>query len=143
MNDAHYRKLENMYHQAPVNSLYGNRLTVSEGASQIVWEVDARFFHAMSALHGSAYFKLLDDAAFFAANSLVEDAFVLTASFHIHFLRPIVGGTVRAEGAIVSAGRNLLVAEAALFDDNDDECATGSGTFAHSRIPLTEEIGYR
>jgi acyl-coenzyme A thioesterase PaaI-like protein len=35
--------------------------------------------HSIHAVHGSVYFKALDDAAFFAVNSLVEDVFVLTA----------------------------------------------------------------
>lgn len=142
MDSSHHQKLANMYHAAPINRLYGNRLTVSEGASAIVWDVRSEFFHAVSALHGSAYFKLLDDAAFFAANSVVPAHFVLTASFHVHFLRPVTGGTVRAEGALVSEGRHLLVAEASLLDADGNEVAVGSGTFARSAIPLTPEIGY-
>ena len=48
------------------------------------------------------YRKLLDDATFFAASSLVDDVFVLTASFNIYFLRPISAGTMTARGTIVS-----------------------------------------
>jgi len=139
---SHYEKLARMYHGAPINELYGNRLTVSDGAAEITWQVKPEFFHAVSALHGSAYFKLLDDAAFFAANSVVEDCFVLTASFNAHFLRPILGGTVRAEGSLVSEGRALLVAESTLFDEDENPVAFGSGTFARSKIPLDAKIGY-
>ncbi|MCB9591470.1 MAG: PaaI family thioesterase [Sandaracinaceae bacterium] len=142
MDSAHYAKLANMYHGAPINQLYGNRLTVSEGSAVILWDVQDKFFHAVSALHGSAYFKLLDDAAFFAANSVVTETFVLTASFHLHFLRPVLGGTVRAEGTLVTEGRHLLVAEASLYDGDGNEVAMGSGTFARSSIPLTPDIGY-
>ena len=35
-------------------------------------------FHAAGAGHGTIYFKMLDDAAFYAANSMVEEQFVLT-----------------------------------------------------------------
>lgn len=142
MHAAHFEKLANMYHAAPINRLYGNRLTVAEGSAEIVWDVREDFFHAVDALHGSAYFKLLDDAAFFAASSVVPEHFVLTASFHLHFLRPVMGGTVRAEGHLVSEGRHLLVAEATLFDEEGHDVAFGSGTFARSKIPLTPEIGY-
>jgi hypothetical protein len=31
------------------------------------------FFHAAHAVHGSVYFKALDDAAFFAVASLVQE----------------------------------------------------------------------
>jgi len=139
---SHFDKLARMYHAAPINELYGNRLTVTDGGSEIVWDVKPDFFHAVGALHGSAYFKLLDDAAFFAANSVVDDCFVLTASFNVHFLRPILGGTVRAEGTLVSEGRHLLVAESTLFDEDGHHVAFGSGTFAKSKIPLDAKIGY-
>jgi len=142
MAPTHFEKLANMYHQAPINELYGNRLTVSEGASEIIWEVQPKFFHALGALHGSAYFKLLDDSAFFAANSVEMQHFVLTASFHVHFLKPVLGGTVRAEGTLVTEGRHLLVAESTLYDEEGNDIAFGSGTFARSSVPLSEDIGY-
>ena len=139
---SHYEKLARMYHGAPINELYGNRLTVSEGAAEIVWEVKPEFFHAVSALHGSAYFKLLDDAAFFAANSIVEDCFVLTASFNIELLRPVVSGTLRAVGELHKPGRQLLFAHATLFGPDGEELARGSGTFARSGLALDASVGY-
>ncbi|MGE0789966.1 MAG: PaaI family thioesterase [Sandaracinaceae bacterium] len=143
MDEAHYRKLERMYHGAPINQIFTHRLEVEHGRAVIRWEVQRELFHAADALHGSAYFKLLDDAAFFAANSVVAEHFVLTASFHVHFLRPVLGGTVRAEGQLVSEGRHLLVAESVIFDDDEREVGLGSGTFARSQVPLTDRIGYR
>ena len=132
-----------MYYAAPINQLYHHRIEISAGRASITWGVQSEFFHAAGAAHGSTYFKMLDDAAFFAANSVVDAHFVLTASFHVHFLRPITGGTVRADGELVSEGRHLLVAESVLLDASGQEVAMGSGTFARSRIPLTEEMGYR
>ena len=35
-------------------------------------------FHTAGAAHGTLFFKMLDDAAFYAANSLVTDRFLLT-----------------------------------------------------------------
>ena len=140
--EEHYRSLAAMYHGAPVNQEFTHRLEVSEGRAVITWEVQPKFFHAAGALHGSAYFKMLDDAAFFAANSVVFEHFVLTASFHTHFLRPVVGGTVVAEGELVSEGRHILVAESVLVNEAGEELAMGSGTFARSTIALSPELGY-
>jgi acyl-coenzyme A thioesterase PaaI-like protein len=42
---------------------------------------------------GSVYFKMLDDAAFFAVNSIVEDVFVYTVSLNVQLLRPVASGT--------------------------------------------------
>ncbi len=47
----------------------------------------------------SVYFKALDDAAFFAANSVVEDVFVLTTNFNIQLLRTVTEGTLIATGS--------------------------------------------
>ena len=45
--------------------------------------ISDKYFHALNAIHGTVYFKLLYDAAFFAANSVVKDVFVLTSSFNL------------------------------------------------------------
>ncbi len=107
------------------------------------FEVDPRHFHAAGSLHGSVYFKGLDDAAFFAVSSVVRDVFVLTASFTVYLTRPVSGGVLRAEGRVTSRSRNLYVAESVLYLEPDREAARGSGTFMRSRLPLTEEVGYR
>jgi acyl-coenzyme A thioesterase PaaI-like protein len=63
--------------------------------------VRPEFFHAAHAVHGSVYFKALDDAAFFAVNSLVTDVFVLTASYNLYLTRPVTEGALRAVGRVV------------------------------------------
>ncbi len=92
MSEEHHRKLEAMYGAAPVNAPCEPRLEVREGEATLVMEVRACHFHAAGSLHGSVYFKALDDAAFFAVNSLVEDVFVLTTSFTVYLLRPVRRG---------------------------------------------------
>lgn len=132
-----------MYLAAPVNELYGPRIDIGQGTASIRQPVEERFFHAAGALHGSVLFKIMDDAAFFAANSLVEDRFVLTVTFDVHLLAPVTGGTVTAQAGIVHEGDPLLVAEARVHDDDDRLVARGTGSFIPSRIELTEELGYR
>ncbi len=142
MND-HYLKLANMYHAAPVNRYYEPRLEVGEGTAVITMPVRPDLFHAAGALHGSVYFKMLDDAAFFAANSLVADVFVLTVSFNIHLIRPVTSGILRAEGSVVSATKNLFVAESILYFEPDRLAGKGSGSFMRSRIQLEDVRSYR
>lgn len=138
----HFRCLEHMYHQAACNRYYSPRLTVGEGTAELEIAVKPDFFHAMQAVHGSVYFKALDDAAYFAANSLVEEFAVLTASFHIHLLRPVTEGTLKAVGRVVRPSRTLLVAEAQLFDSQGRELARGSGDFVPSKLSLKGTPGY-
>ena len=142
-NEEHYRKLEHMYLSAPVNEYYAPEIHISEGQAQVTMPVRPDFFHAANAVHGAVYFKLLDDSAFFAANSLVENVFVLTVSYNVYFTRPISEGVMKATGKVVQASRRLIVAESVVVDSEEHEIARGSGTFMRSMIKLTEEIGYK
>lgn len=140
--EDHYRKLEHMYHTAPVNLEFKPRLHVSEKRAEIEMDVDPRYFHAANALHGAVYFKMLDDASFFAANSIVDDVFVLTSGFQLHFFRPVTKGTLHSIGELEFASSNLFVCKARLYVE-EQEVAYGTGSFMKSRQPLTEDIGYR
>jgi uncharacterized protein (TIGR00369 family) len=99
--------------------------------------------HAAGAAHGTIYFKMLDDAAFYAANSLVSDRFLLTTGFNLHFTKPVREGQVVAEGRWISGRRRVFVAEARLIDAEGDEIGRGTGTFMRSRIALAGLPGYR
>jgi uncharacterized protein (TIGR00369 family) len=104
--------------------------------------VKPEFFHAADAVHGSVYFKLLDDAAFFAVNSLIEDYFALTASFTTYLLRPISEGTMKATGKVVYAAARSFIAESLVVDGGGKEIARGSGNFVVSKIKLAADMGY-
>jgi len=142
MAEEHYRKLERMYASAPINEYFRPVLTVSEGAAEVVIPVKRDFFHAAHAVHGSVYFKALDDAAFFAVNSLVPDVFVLTVTYNVYLTRPISEGTLRASGRVVHRSRQLFLAEAELVDDQGRQIGRGSGSFMKSAIALDESVGY-
>ena len=141
--DDHYRRLERMYLAAPCNAYFRPEIRVGEGTAEVRLTVRPDFFHAASAVHGSVYFKLLDDATFFAASSLVDDVFVLTASFNIYLLRPISAGVMMASGTIVSRSKRLLIGEGLIVDEEGKDLARGTGTFMPGRARLDEQPGYR
>jgi uncharacterized protein (TIGR00369 family) len=140
--EEHYRKLERMYVTAPTNAYFAPRLHVSQGQAEVVIPVRPHLFHAAGAVHGSVYFKALDDAAFFAVNSLVEDVFMLTVSFNMYLTRPISDGEMKATSRVIHRSRRLFIAESVLVDVNGRELARGTGTFVKSDIPLSQELGY-
>ena len=141
-SDEHYRRLERMYLSAPINRIYEPDIRVSEGAAEVALVVQPAFYHAAQALHGSVYFKCLDDATFFAVNSVVFDVFVLTVTFNIVLVRPVTAGRISARGRLVHTSRSLYLAEAELRDESQKLVATGSGTFMRSKIALGPEVGY-
>lgn len=139
----HHRALERLYGAAPVNTLFASTIEVTgEGRARIAFTVDRGVHHAAGAAHGTIYFKMLDDAAFYAANTLVTDRFLLTTSFNLHFSKPVRTGTIVAEGRWISGRRRVLVAESRLVDAAGEEIGRGTGTFMRSRIALSSLRGY-
>jgi uncharacterized protein (TIGR00369 family) len=140
---AHFRALESLYRHAPVNRLFESTLEIVEqGFARIRFRVDESVFHAAGAAHGTVYFKMMDDAAFYACNSLVTDRFLLTTAFNLNFTKPLKAGEVVAEGRWASGRRRVFVAEARLIDASGEEAARGTGTFMRSQIPLSTLPGY-
>ena len=141
--ELHFRALERLYASAPINRLFASTIAIpTEGQARITFNVDPAVYHAAGAAHGTIYFKMLDDAAFYAANTLATDRFLLTTSFNLHFTKPVRGGEVVAEGRWVSGRKRVFVAESRLVDAAGDEIGRGTGTFMRSRIALSTLPGY-
>ena len=138
----HWRRLESMYRAAPVNGLFAPTIHIGDGVAEVSWAVREAHMHSAHSVHGSVYFKALDDAAYFAVASLVDDVFVMTASFTVYLLRPVTEGTLTSHGRVVSASRTLWVAESVLVDHREREVARGSGTFMRGRVLLAGALGY-
>lgn len=139
----HFRKLERMYAAAPINAWFAPKLTVGQGEAEVRILLRPDFHHAAGAAHGTLYFKAMDDATFFAANSLVEGFFVLTAKFELELLRPVVDGEICAKARVVGEDDRRITCEAKLFDSQDQLIGKGEGEFARSKMPLTPEVHYR
>lgn len=138
MTDSrHFRSLEAMYQAAPINRDNPPRMTVAKGEAIIDMHLMPAYHHTAGAVHGSVYFRLLDDAAFFAANSLEGELFVLTTSFTTYITRPVVEGTVKAVGRVVNANQSQWIAESVLYNSQGREIARGNGIFVRSKIRLS------
>ena len=140
--ELHYKKLEHMYQSAPINGFYEPKMDVSEGKAVIEIDISEKHHHAAGAVHGSVYFKMLDDAAYFAANSLEFKVFVLTVSFTTYLTRPVSEGILKSVGQVVNANKSQFISEAILYNGEGREIGRGNGIFVRSKIPLTPEIGY-
>ena len=145
MDQQHFDKLARMYLNANINvDIFDTTtISISPKRAEIGLTIDKKYFHALGAIHGSVYFKLLDDAAFFAVNSTITDAFVLTKSFNIHFKRPVNSGVLKAIGTCKDSSNGAYFAEAELKNEVGKIVAHGSGEFVKSKVLLTPEIGYQ
>jgi len=141
---AHFRALESLYRSQPINALFASTIEIAEpGVARIRFDVTESAFHAAGAAHGTLYFKMMDDAAFYACNAMVSDRFLLTTAFNLVFTRPMKSGPVVAEGRWISGRRRVFVGEARLIMPDGEEAARGTGTFMRSHIPLSSLAGYR
>ncbi|MGB9465148.1 MAG: PaaI family thioesterase [Candidatus Acidiferrum sp.] len=144
MERTHFEILVTMFESAPINKWFRPLLRIpEEGRAEIELPLREDFHHAAQAVHGAVYFKALDDATFFAAQSLVTDCFLVTSSFQLYFLRPVSDGRLLARGQVVSRSKRLYIAEGVLLDSRGKEVARGSGTFMPSSIQLGPALGYR
>lgn len=117
MNSSqHLSALKNMYAAAPINDIYQPSIEISEGKAIIEIELSAKFHHSAGAVHGSVYFKLLDAAAFFAAQSFEKEVFVLTTAFTTYLTRPVSSGRLKAIGRVVNKNKTQFIAEAVVYD---------------------------
>ena len=142
-NLDHYRKLERLYRGAPCNEYYSPEIRISEGTAEVSIRILRKMHHGFGGVHGSVFFKLLDDAAFFAVSSLVRDVHVLTAAFEVRLIKSVSEGVLCAQGKITKSSRRLFIAQSVLMNDANELVARGSGSFVKSRIALNEEAGYR
>jgi uncharacterized protein (TIGR00369 family) len=141
---AHFRALESLYRRAAISRLFESEIEIAEaGHCRIRFEVGHATDHAAGAAHGTLYFKMMDDAAFYACNSMVSDRFLLTTAFNLVFTRPLRLGPMIAEGKWVSGRRRVFVGEARLLFPDGEEAARGTGTFMRSHIGLSSLEGYR
>ena len=143
--ELHYKKLQRMYLQSAsinVSFFETTTLKIEESKATVSLQIDPKYFHALGAIHGSVYFKLLDDAAFFAVNSIVTDVFVLTTNFSVNIVRPVNKGIITAIGTVKFSSSNLWIAESSIVDYKGREIAFGTGHFARSKVLLSPEIGY-
>ena len=130
----HYDRLSKMYHKASIQKLYpGIDLKVTENEAIITLPTGQQFHHAGGSMHGSVYFRLLDDACYFAAMSRVKDYFILTKSFNIEFIRPHVEGKITAKGKLSKEENGEFYCVGELFNEAGKVIATGSGVFVRNR----------
>ena len=142
----HYRKLTNMYLGAKMHEqVYtGLSLDIQDGRCTVQYMVDDRTHHGGGAMHGAVYFKLLDDAAYFAVASRIFDVFTLTKNFEVDLIRPHIEGKVISKGWIErEVSPNEFIAHAVLTNEDGKVLANGRGIFVRGRRFLGPELGYK
>jgi len=104
---------------------------VSDGRAVFEGEPGTHLLNPLGGVHGGWALTLMDSAAGCAAHTLLPAAVsYATVETKVNFTRPIKhdSGRVRAEGRVVSHGRQIMTAEAYLFDARRRILAHGTST---------------
>jgi uncharacterized protein (TIGR00369 family) len=137
----HFQRLAAMYVNGPINQFFRPAIHIDGGFAEVRMAVRPDMHHAAHAAHGAVYFKMLDDAAFFAVQSLVTDAFVVTVSFSVQLLAPVVDGEMIATGRVVHQSKRLYLADS-VIEVGGQQVARGNGSFMRSSVRLDGGVGY-
>lgn len=116
----------------PIMHLMGYTL-VEAGDGRAVFECQPAEYHynPIGVVHGGLAATLLDSAMGCAIHTtLPAGTAYTTVELHVNLLRPLTKdtGTVRAEGKVIHAGRQLATAEARIIDSSGKLYAHGTTT---------------
>jgi acyl-coenzyme A thioesterase PaaI-like protein len=140
---AHCRKLESMYLSAPCNEHYEPGIKISEGEAEIVIHVQEKLLDAAGSVHGSVFHRAMNDAALFAANSVVPKHLMATSGFDIQITGSLAEGELIARGRLIGCSGDDCTAEAVLLDAEGSELGRGTGRFVKTEISLSSDLGYK
>jgi len=140
---AHCRKLESMYLAAPCNKYYAPGIRISDGEAEIVIPVKKKFLDASGSVHGSVYHRAMNDAALFAASSVVPKELMMSTSFDIRLTRTTAEGELIARAQVLGMSEGHCLAEAVLVNAAGEELGRGAGAFVKTEIPLSSDMGYK
>ena len=132
-----------MFRHGNIQQLFpGIEIQIGDGIATLALPVTENYFHAAHSMHGAVYFKLLDDAAFFAVQSQEREYFIFTASFQVRLLRPVTGGILTASGEWMPSEGRVASGRSQLRDAEGALVADAEGKFVRSKIKLSEVSGY-
>jgi len=104
--------------QAMMTTLGAELVSVDRGRVELGINHDARFTQQHGFMHAGAVAGVLDSACGYAAFSVMPaEAAVLTVGYSINLLAPAAGKRFVMTGAVVRAGRTLVVCRGEAFAD--------------------------
>ncbi|TGD96074.1 PaaI family thioesterase [Methylobacterium nonmethylotrophicum] len=116
---------------------------VGDGWAAFVGTPSLRAYNPIGMVHGGYAATLLDSACGCAAHSkLTADQAYTTVELKVSYIRAITAGVgpLRAEGRVVSMGRRVVFAEAALKDGNGRLYATATSTLLVIERPKAADV---
>jgi uncharacterized protein (TIGR00369 family) len=104
--------------------------SVGNGKATFALQVVAHHKQFQGVVHGGILAALADTTGAIAAYSAVpRGTEIATVELSINYLEPVPGGRVRAEAKVLRAGRNFVVTECEIFNEDGSMAAKALLTF--------------
>lgn len=131
MTAAQHRRIRNAIRTVPFARFLGLELEeVTTGTATLAVNIRKELTQNQGVVHGGAIASLIDTATAFAIISLLKPKErVSTVDLTISYLRPAVGGRLKAVARVVRAGRRLFVVSAEVFDKQGKLITTALSTY--------------
>jgi acyl-CoA thioesterase len=101
-----------------------------DGKTRIRLPVNENLKQFYGNVHGGVIAALLDTAIAVAVNQQLDPGEgASTVEININYLRSISEGTLWAEGKVIKKGRNIVVAQGEIKNDEGQIMAIGTATF--------------
>ena len=139
--EEHYNKLENIFSKSSINKVLNAEIKINQGFSELIFTTNNSMHNEIKEIHNAYISMALESAAFFAANSLIEDVLVFAKSFEINYLKTTQGKKLKSSAKFVekSMGNYFILVE---LTENKNLIARGKGVFRRSKTLLENINNY-
>jgi uncharacterized protein (TIGR00369 family) len=108
--------------------------SVHEGRAIFRLDVRPRHKQIHGVVHGGILAALADTAAAIAAYTIVPRGVeIATLELKINYMEPVPGGRVKADARVLRKGRNFIVTECEIFNEDGSLAAKSLLTFSAAR----------
>ena len=103
---------------------------VEKGRAVFLLDVRPHHKQIHGVVHGGILAALADTTAAIAAYTVVPSGTeIATVELKINYLEPVPGGRIKADARVLRAGRNFVVTECEIFNENGSMAAKALLTF--------------
>ena len=108
--------------------------SVQEGRAIFRLDVRPRHKQIHGVVHGGILAALADTAAAIAAYTVIPRGVeIATLELKINYMEPVPGGRVKADARVLRKGRNFIVTECEIFNEDGSLAAKSLLTFSAAR----------
>lgn len=115
-----FERIQESFNQQNIMETMGARLvSVEKGACEIAFDRSDHLLQQAGFLHAGVSATVVDSACGYAALSVLpEGSDVLSIEFKVNNLRPAAGQRFLAKAEVLKAGRQIIVTEGFLYDQD-------------------------